>query len=72
MAQGVAWVARDLGVECTVVAPEHAPAAKLEAIERLGGRTMLVPYETLVGVDVERDVPGARRASSSTPCSTSA
>jgi threonine dehydratase len=46
MAQGVAWVARELGVECTVVAPEHAPAAKLEAIERLGGQTILVPYET--------------------------
>jgi threonine dehydratase len=46
MAQGVAWVARDLGVPCTVVAPEHAPAAKLEAIERLGGTTILVPYET--------------------------
>src|SRR6478672_4386005 len=36
MAQGVAWRARELGVPCTVVAPESAPAVKLLAIERLG------------------------------------
>src|SRR6476661_9739620 len=29
MAQGVAWVARRLGVACTVVAPATAPATKL-------------------------------------------
>ena len=46
MAQGVCWVARELGVPATVVAPDHAPRAKLEAIERLGGRVVLVPYET--------------------------
>ena len=45
MAQGVAWVARELGVPCTVVAPDHAPAAKLDAVERLGGTTILVPFE---------------------------
>ena len=46
MAQGVCWVARDLGVPATVVAPDHAPRAKLDAIERLGGRVVLVPFET--------------------------
>lgn len=45
MAQGVAWVARELGVACTVVAPDHAPRAKLEAIERLGGTVIPVPFE---------------------------
>jgi threonine dehydratase len=45
MAQGVAWVARELGVPCTVIAPEHAPRAKLDAIERLGGRVVPVPYD---------------------------
>ena len=29
MAQGVAWSARELGVPCTVVVPDHAPATKL-------------------------------------------
>src|SRR5713101_3356987 len=28
MAQGVAWQARELGIPCTVVAPETAPATK--------------------------------------------
>lgn len=46
MAQGVCWIARELGVPAVVVAPDHAPAAKVEAVERLGGRTILVPFET--------------------------
>ena len=46
MAQGVCWVARLLGVPATVVAPDHAPRAKLDAIERLGGTVTLVPFET--------------------------
>src|SRR5678816_2684154 len=39
MAQGVAWQARRRGLACTVVAPDHAPAAKLEGIRRLGATT---------------------------------
>jgi threonine dehydratase len=46
MAQGVCWVARELGVHATVVAPDHAPRAKLDAIERLGGRSITVPFDT--------------------------
>jgi threonine dehydratase len=45
MAQGVAWAARELGVACTVVVPEHAPATKVAAVERLGGRVVRVPFE---------------------------
>ena len=45
MAQGVAWMARELGVPATIVVPDHAPAAKLAAVERLGGRTIPVPFE---------------------------
>jgi threonine dehydratase len=45
MAQGVAWAARELGVPATIVAPEQAPRAKLDAIERLGGEVVKVPYE---------------------------
>jgi threonine dehydratase len=41
----VAWVARELGLPATIVVPEHAPEAKLVAIERLGGRVLRVPYE---------------------------
>jgi threonine dehydratase len=45
MAQGVAWVARELGVPATIAVPEHAPQAKLAAIERLGGRVLKLPYD---------------------------
>ncbi len=45
MAQGVAWNARRLGVPCHVVVPDHAPRAKLEAIERLGARAIPVPFD---------------------------
>ncbi len=45
MAQGVAWVARARGIPCTVVVPDHAPRAKLDAIERLGARFIVVPLD---------------------------
>lgn len=45
MAQGVAWCARRIGVPCTVIVPDHAPATKLAAIERLGGAIVKVPFD---------------------------
>ena len=45
MAQGVAWNARRLGIACTVVVPEGAPATKIAAIKRLGGRVVAVPHD---------------------------
>jgi threonine dehydratase len=45
MAQGVAYAARLRGVPATIVVPEHAPQAKIDAIERYGGRVIRVPYE---------------------------
>jgi threonine dehydratase len=45
MAQGVAWNARRLGIPCTVVVPEGAPATKLAAVERLGGKVVPVPHD---------------------------
>jgi len=45
MAQGVAWAARELGVPATIAVPEHAPEAKLAAIERLGGQVIKLPYD---------------------------
>jgi threonine dehydratase len=38
MAQGVAWMARELGVPATIVVPHNASTSKLAAVERLGGR----------------------------------
>jgi threonine dehydratase len=45
MAQGVAWCARQRGIPCRVVVPEHAPATKIAAIERLGGQVIRVPFD---------------------------
>ena len=45
MAQGVAWAAREAGVRARIVAPETAPRAKLDAVERLGGEVIPVPHE---------------------------
>lgn len=44
-AQGVAWVARERNIPCTIIVPEQAPRTKLRAIERLGARHIGVPYE---------------------------
>ena len=54
MAQGVAWAARELGVPATIVAPDGAPQTKLDAIERLGGSVVQVPYERWWEIMVDR------------------
>jgi len=58
MAQGVAWNARRLGTPCSVVVPDHAPATKLAAIERLGGRVIKVPFERWWDVIVTGEFEG--------------
>jgi threonine dehydratase len=58
MAQGVAWAARALGVSATIVVPEHAPEAKLAAIERLGGRVLKLPYDDWWNVIVTSRLDG--------------
>ncbi|MEO8191643.1 MAG: pyridoxal-phosphate dependent enzyme [Acidobacteriota bacterium] len=61
MAQGVAWNARRMGVPCTVIVPDHAPATKLAAIERLGGKIVKLPHERWWKTVVDHghpDVPG--------------
>ena len=58
MAQGVAWHARRLGIKCTVVVPDHAPAAKLDAIARLGATYIKVPFEEWWQVLVTRQFAG--------------
>ena len=58
MAQGIAWAARELGVPATIAVPEHAPQAKLAAIERLGGRVLKLPYDDWWNVIVTSRVDG--------------
>jgi threonine dehydratase len=58
MAQGVAWRARRLGVQCTVVAPDHAPETKLAALERLGARVVKAPFAEWFEILKTRTFPG--------------
>jgi threonine dehydratase len=58
MAQGVAWAARELGVPATIAVPEHAPEAKLAAIERLGGQVLKLPYDDWWNVIITGHVDG--------------
>ena len=58
MAQGVAWVARDLGIPATIVAPDHAPETKIAAVERLGGHVIKVPYDRWWQAMEEGSYPG--------------
>ena len=58
MAQGVAWCARRIGVPCTVIVPDHAPATKIAAIERLGGTVVKVPFDEWWQVLITHEYPG--------------
>jgi threonine dehydratase len=59
MAQGVAYCARRLGIPCTVVAPETAPRTKIEAVERLGGKVIPVPFDVWWKAFEDRRYEGA-------------
>ncbi len=58
MAQGLAWAARELGVPCRIVAPDHAPRTKIEAIERLGASVRLVPFADWWQAILDHEIPG--------------
>ena len=58
MAQGAAFNARRLGVPCTVIAPDYAPDTKVQAIERLGGRVIKVPFDRWWQTFTDRSYPG--------------
>lgn len=60
MAQGVAWSARRRGIPCSVVVPDHAPATKLDAIERLGARVVKVPFDVWWQVIIDHRYDGMR------------
>ena len=72
MAQGVAWGARERGIPCTVVVPDHAPQTKLDAIERLGGTRRAGAVRGLVARDRDLRSTPAPRATSCTRCWTTA
>ena len=58
MAQGVAYEARRRGIPCRVIVPDTAPAAKLDAIARLGATAVPVPFAEWWAVLREHGHPG--------------
>jgi threonine dehydratase len=58
MGQAVAWSAKRLGVPCTVVVPDTAPANKTGAVERLGGTVVRVPFDRWWQVFTEKRFEG--------------
>jgi len=58
MAQAVAWFARQRGIGFTAVVPDNAPANKREAITRLGGRIVSVPFADYQQIQITRRYPG--------------
>jgi threonine dehydratase len=58
MAQAVAWSARQLGIACTVIAPDTAPRAKLDGIRRMGGDVISVPFDRWWQTLIDRRYPG--------------
>lgn len=62
MAQGVAYAARALGVEGTVLLPAHAPQVKIDAVKRLGARVRHLADEDwwrVLDRHGDPDLPGA-------------
>ena len=58
MAQGVAFCARRMGVPATIIAPETAPATKIQAVERMGGRVIKAPFAEWWQTFESRSYPG--------------
>ena len=47
-----------MGVPFTVIVPDHAPATKLDAITRLGGRIVKVPFDDWWQILITHEYPG--------------
>jgi threonine dehydratase len=60
MAQGVAWMAREMKIPCTVIVPDHAPQTKLDAITRLGAKFIKIPFNDWWQVLVTRKFEGMK------------
>jgi threonine dehydratase len=60
MAQGVAFCAKRAGVPATIVAPDTAPRTKIQAVERMGGRVIQVPFAEWWRTFETRSFPGVQ------------
>lgn len=60
LGQGIAWIARRLGIACRVLVPAHAPAAKVAALGRLGAEVKRIPQEAWWSAMLSGELPGER------------
>ena len=58
MAQGLAWCARERGIDCTVIVPEQIPETKAANITRLGAKYIKVPFAKFEETFITRSFPG--------------
>ena len=57
MGQALAWVARKLKIDCTVVVPDDAPEVKVEAIRRFDAGIIKVPFAEYQSIQKEGAYP---------------
>ena len=43
--QGVAWYARELGLDCTVIVPDNGAQTKIDAMRKMGAKIVRIPME---------------------------
>lgn len=55
MAQAVAWYAKKLHLNCTVIVPEDAPTIKLKAISRLAANIISIPFTSYQALQRSQD-----------------
>lgn len=55
MGQALAWCAQRLGIPCSVVLPEDAPAVKIAALTRLGARIVTTPFAEYQQIQRQHD-----------------
>jgi threonine dehydratase len=60
MAQGVASIASQLDIPCAVVVPDHAPSAKLDALERMGAEITKVTFDQWWQIIMSHQFAGQR------------
>ena len=60
MGQALAWYAHKLGVDCTVIVPDDAPAVKIEAITRFGAQIIKLPFCTYQEIQKSNSFPGMK------------
>ena len=57
--QGLASMAKKLGVKCTIYLSEDTPQSKIEKTEKLGAKVVKLPHEEYLMIYMTRSIEGA-------------